>query len=114
MLLQADILPQKLSRRWEIFISAARSGVACTSTGTFSVDRRNRIHNPPLFAEIGQCNNDTINLVAMLAEEIAAQARFRRGFDRAELGFLRSQRDGADARPPPALSASLPGPSFAR
>ena len=39
-LLQADIFPQKLSRRSEIFMSSVRSGVACTSTGTCSVEWR--------------------------------------------------------------------------
>src|ERR1700761_2909326 len=43
-LLQADILPQKLSRRSEIFISSVRSGVACTSTGTCSVEWRIASH----------------------------------------------------------------------
>ena len=37
-LLQADILPQKLSRRSLIFMSSRRSGVACTSTGTSSFE----------------------------------------------------------------------------
>src|SRR5579859_3134168 len=35
-LLQADIFPQKLSRRCRIVIFAASSGVACISTGTSS------------------------------------------------------------------------------
>src|SRR5882672_2583252 len=33
-LLQADILPQKLSRRWVMVIFDGVSGVACTRTGT--------------------------------------------------------------------------------
>ncbi len=61
------------------------------------------IDNPPLFAEIGKCNNDAVNFVAVLAEQIAAKPRFRRRFDGAELGFFRGQGDGADAVRSPAL-----------
>jgi hypothetical protein len=30
------------------------------------------IHNPALFAEVGECNNDAVNFIAMLTEEITA------------------------------------------
>ena len=39
-LLQADIFPQKLSRRCVIAILPGVSGVACTSTGTFNLESR--------------------------------------------------------------------------
>ena len=40
MLLQQLIFPQKLSRRVAMVMVSERSGVACTSTGTFKPDRR--------------------------------------------------------------------------
>jgi len=44
-----------------------------------------------LVAEVGQANQNAVDLVAVLREKVGASARVLQGFHRAELGFLGGQ-----------------------
>jgi hypothetical protein len=67
-LLHADILPQKLSRRNAMVILVGLSGVACTSTGTLSLARRNLSAMARSSPKIRQGYDYTVEPVRMFAK----------------------------------------------
>ena len=91
-LLQADILPQKLSRRKAMVIFLGSSGVAWISTGTRRSASRKGIGNGPLFAEVRQGHDNAVDAIAIALEEVGAAPGLFPGFDRSVLAFFRSQR----------------------
>ncbi len=94
----ALILPQKLSRRVAMVIASERSGVACTSTGTLRPDKPDRVHDAALFAEIGQRNDDAVDLFRVLLEQFGAMLRLSVGFHCAVLRFLGPEHDRRRSR----------------
>ena len=66
-LLQMDILPQKLSRRKAICILSVLSGVAWMRTGTLQVGEAERVGEAALFAEVGQGDDDAVDLLRRAA-----------------------------------------------
>ena len=99
-LLQALILPQKLSRRVAMVMASERSGVACTSTGTLSPESRMRVDDAALFAKVGQRDDDAVDLVGVFLEQLGAALRLGVGFHRAVLRLFRAEHDGL-VRPRP-------------
>ena len=97
-LLQADIFPQKLSRRSAMAILEAVSGVACTNTGTFEAREAQRIGDGALVAEIRERDDYAVNAVAIGAEMGGAAQRFFVGFDRAVIAFFFVEDDYVHAR----------------
>ncbi len=55
------------------------------------------VHNAALFAEVGQGDDDAVDLVGVLLEELGALLRLSVRFHRAMLRFFRAQHDGARA-----------------
>ncbi len=58
----------------------------------------NRIHDAALFAEVGQRNDDAVDLLCMFLEEFGAMLRFGVCFHRAIFGLLRAENDRARSR----------------
>ena len=55
------------------------------------------VDDAALFAEVGQGDDDAVDLVGVLFEELGATLRFRVGFHRAVLRVLGAEHDGARA-----------------
>ena len=100
MLLHADILPQKLSRRVAMVIASERSGVACTSTGTFRPDSRIASTMPRSSPKFGSVTMMPSISSRMLLEELRAMLRLGVGFYRAVFCFFRAEHDCVVRRPP--------------
>ena len=92
-LLQADILPQKLSRRSCDRHRPGSSGVACTSTGTSQVGQAQGVGDRPLLAEVRQRDDHAVDLVAVAVEQLGAPARLLARGHRAVLGGVGAEDD---------------------
>ena len=91
-LLQADILPQKLSRRNAMVILLGSSGVAWISTGTCRSARRKASAMARSSPKFGRVTMMPSMRSRLLLEEVGAAPGFFPGFDRAVLALFRSER----------------------
>ena len=89
-LLQADILPQKLSRRSRMDIFEAVSGVAWMSTGTLRSAMRRVSAMARSSPKLGRVTMTPSICVAVFLKEVGALARFFAGFDGAEFVSLQA------------------------
>jgi len=61
--------------------------------GHFQPRHAYAVGHAALVAEVGKADEDTVNLVAMLLEQVRALPCVLKGFNRAVFSFLRSQAD---------------------
>ena len=71
-LLQADILPQKLSRRKAIVMFAGAVGRRLDQHRNMESRKSQSIGDAAFFAKVGQCDDNSIDLFAMALEEFCA------------------------------------------
>ena len=97
-LLQADILPQKLSRRYsmDIFGGGIRRGVH--QHRHVQIGQAQRVGDGALVAEVRQRDDHAVDAVAVGAEQVGALARFGARLHRAELAVLRAEDHAARCR----------------
>jgi len=87
--------PQKLSRRCAMVIFAGASGVACTSTGTFSRASRSVCQQWPAHRRNSASDTMTPSISSPCERKRSAQRRaVGERFYRAKLAFLRRQAVG--------------------
>ena len=88
-----DILPQKLSRRWAMDILPGASGVAWIEHGHAQVGQAERVGQAALLAEVGQGDDEAVDLGGVGLKSAAHFLRVLVGLDRAVGGdFGRAAR----------------------
>ncbi len=87
-LLQADILPQKLSRRNAMVILLGIVGRRLHQHRHLQIRQAQGVGNRPLFAEVRQRNDDAVDPVAILFEQFGATPGLLPRLDRPVLGSL--------------------------
>ena len=92
-LLQADILPQKLSRRNAMVILLGIVGRGLDQHRHAQVGQPQGVGNGALVAEVGQGHDDAVDASRLRLEQVGAAPGLLPGFDRAVLALFRSERD---------------------